>query len=92
MMRIAPLLALLFFSGSGFAATLETTTLDVQNMTCAACPITVKKALLQVPGVSHVSVDFKHKSATLHRDSAKASVAMLTKATTDAGFPSTVRK
>jgi len=28
-----------------FAGTLETITLDVKNMTCAVCPITVKKAL-----------------------------------------------
>ena len=32
--------------------------LDVQEMTCAACPITVKKALSNVPGVSEVTVDY----------------------------------
>ena len=92
MMRISPFLATLFLSGSVFATTLETTTLDIQNMTCAACPITVKKALQQVPGVSHVSIDVKTRSATLQRDTSKANIAMLTKATTDAGYPSTVRK
>ncbi|SDE63587.1 mercuric ion binding protein [Massilia sp. PDC64] len=67
-------------------------TLDVQNMTCAECPITVKKALEQVPGVSGVKIDFEHKTATVHMDTDKAKVSMLTKATSDAGFPSTVRK
>ena len=32
--------------------------LDVENMTCAVCPITVKKALSRVPGVSQVTVDY----------------------------------
>ena len=34
-----------------FAGILETVTLDGKNMTCAVCPITVKKALEKVPGV-----------------------------------------
>jgi periplasmic mercuric ion binding protein len=29
----------------------KTVTLNVSGMTCAACPITVKKALEKVPGV-----------------------------------------
>jgi mercuric ion binding protein len=58
----------------------------------AACPITIKKALQKVPGVNEVKVDFERKTATVHLDANKANVALLTKATTDAGFPSTVRK
>jgi len=44
---IAAVVALPF---SLFAGPLQTVTLDVQNMTCAVCPITVKKALERVPG------------------------------------------
>lgn len=91
-MRISTYFAALLLSGSAFAGTPETLTLNVQNMTCAGCPITVKKALEQVPGVSDVKVDFEHKTATVRMDTDKANVSMLTKATTDAGFPSTVRK
>lgn len=91
-MRISTFIAALLLSGSAFAGTPETLTLNVQNMTCAACPITVKKALEQVPGVSDVKIDFEHKTATVLLDTDKAKVSMLTKATTDAGFPSTVRK
>ena len=40
------------------AGPLQTVTLDVQNMTCAVCPITVKKALERVPGVTDAKVDF----------------------------------
>jgi mercuric ion binding protein len=91
-MRISTFIAALLLSGSVLAGAPQTITLDVQNMTCAACPITVKKALEQVPGVSDAKVDYTHKTATVHMGSDKANVSMLTKATTDAGFPSTVRK
>ena len=75
-----------------FAGTLQTVTLDVQNMTCAVCPITVKKALERVPGVMDAKVDFDKKTATLSFDPDKASLAALTKATADAGYPSSIHK
>ena len=74
------------------AATLRTAVLDVQNMTCAVCPITVKKSLVQVSGVSGAKVDFDKKTVTVTFDADKATTAVLVKATTDAGFPSTPRK
>src|SRR3546814_19912433 len=46
------------------AATAQTqTTFAIENMTCATCPITVKKAMEGVAGVSAVSVDFGAKTA-----------------------------
>lgn len=66
--------------------------LDVENMTCAACPITVKKALSKVLGVSQVTVDYEHRTAAVSYDPARTTTAELTKATTNAGYPSTVRK
>lgn len=44
-----------------WAAT-QTVTLAVPGMTCAACPITVKKALSKVEGVSKVDVGFEKGS------------------------------
>jgi mercuric ion binding protein len=73
-----------------FAGTLETVTLDVKNMTCAVCPIIVKNALEKVPGVTNAKVDFEKKTADVTFDPDKASHATLTKATSDAGYPSTV--
>lgn len=70
----------------------KTVTLDVQNMTCELCPITVKKSLEKVPGVSAVKVDFDKKTAAVTYDSDKIQSEALTKATTNAGYPSTVRK
>ena len=74
------------------AATPQTAVLDVHNLTCAVCPITVKKSLVQVPGVSDAKVDFDKKTVTVKFDADKATTAVLVKATTDAGFPSTPRK
>ena len=73
-----------------FAGTLQTVTLDVQNMTCAVCPITVKKALERVPGLTDAKVDFDKKTASISFDPDKASTDTLTKATADAGYPSSV--
>lgn len=74
------------------AATPLTAVLDVQNMTCDLCPITVKKSLEKVPGVSQVRIDFAKKTAAVTFDADKTSTAALVKATTDAGYPSMVHK
>jgi mercuric ion binding protein len=74
------------------AGNLQTVTLDVQNMSCAVCPITVKKALQRVPGVTDAKVDFDKKTASVSFDPDKANLAALTKATADAGYPSAVHE
>lgn len=74
-----------------WAAT-RTVTLSVPGMTCSACPITVKKALSKVEGVSKVDVSYEKRQAVVTFDDAKASVEQLTRATTDAGYPSSARK
>ena len=75
-----------------FAATLKTVTLDVKNMTCAVCPITVKKSLEKVPGVTAVKVDFAKKMAVVTYDPNKTEPEVLTRATTNAGYPSIIEK
>jgi periplasmic mercuric ion binding protein len=65
-----------------------TAVLDVQNMTRGLCPVTVK----QVPGAAGAEIDFKHKTATVTFDADRVSAAALVKATTDAGYPSTLRQ
>ena len=74
------------------AAPPQTAVLDVQNMNCGLCPITVKKALEKVPGVSQAQIDFQKKTATVIFDADKAMAAGLVKATTEAGLPSAVRQ
>ena len=61
-------------------------------VTCAACPITVRKALEKVPGVASAKIDFKTHRAVVAFDPAKTTPELLTKATADAGFPSSVKQ
>ena len=52
-----------------WAAT-QTVTLSVPGMTCSACPITVKKAISKVEGVSKVDVTFETRQAVVTFDDA----------------------
>jgi len=70
----------------------QTVTLNVSGMTCAACPITVKKALENVPGVSKVDLRFEKKQVRVTFDDAKTNTDALVKATTNAGYPSQPEK
>lgn len=74
-----------------WAAT-RTVTLSVPGMTCAACPITVKKALTKAEGVIHVEVSFAEREAVVTYDDARTSVAALGEATANAGYPALPRK
>ena len=65
-------------------------TLSVPGMNCATCPITVKKALTKVSGVSKTEVSLDRREAKVTFDDAKTNVEALTRATKDAGYPSTV--
>jgi periplasmic mercuric ion binding protein len=91
MNRLFVFSAVVALPASLFAGSLQTVTLTVQNMTCAVCPITVKKALERVPGVTEARVEFDKKTASVSFDPDKASPAALTKATAEAGYPSSVR-
>jgi len=55
------------------ASTAKTVTLDVKNMTCDLCPITVKKSLEKLSGVSAVEIDFDNKTVTVTFDPTKPS-------------------
>tara|TARA_R100001244_G_scaffold111203_1_gene82215 strand:+ start:23308 stop:23625 length:318 start_codon:yes stop_codon:yes gene_type:complete len=71
------------------AAASTTVTLGVQNMTCPACPITVKKSLEKVSGVSDVQVNLDQKTAIVIYDPVMIQLETLIEATTNAGsrFP-----
>lgn len=65
----------------------QTVMLKIENMTCAMCTVTIKKALQKVEGVQEVAVDYDAKTAVVTFDSHKTNSAALIKATTDAGYP-----
>ena len=81
----------LVVSGPSYAAA-RTVTLDIPGMNCPVCPITIKKALNKVTGVSEAKVNFEQRQATVTFYDAQTTVEALIKATTNAGFASTLKK
>jgi mercuric ion binding protein len=80
----------LLLAGSALAAEPRTVTLAVDHMTCAACPITVRKALSHVAGVAQSTVDMKTHTATVTFDPAQTTAGALATAVSNAGFPAKV--
>jgi mercuric ion binding protein len=68
----------------------QTVTLNIENMTCTMCTITIKKALQKVDGLQQVVVHYDSKTAVVTFDSIKTDSAALIKATTNAGYPGTL--
>jgi mercuric ion binding protein len=93
MRRLTVLLALALglVGPSGSFAAPQTIALDVPGMTCALCPVTIRKALQKVPGVTKVAVSYEKKEALVTFDDAKTSAEALMNATTQAGYPSTLK-
>jgi len=94
MKKLVPLAfaaGLIALTGTVSAAT-QTVTLAVENMTCAACPITVKKALNRVAGVAKADVSYERKEAIVTYDDTKTNIEALIQATTSAGYPARVKK
>ncbi len=91
MKKLFAALALAAVVAPVWAAT-QTVTLSVPGMTCASCPITVKHALSKVEGVSKTGREFRQAPAVVTFDDAKTNVQKLTKATEDAGYPSSLKR
>jgi mercuric ion binding protein len=74
-------------AGMASAATRQVT-LTVPTMDCATCPVTIRLALMKVPGVKRALVSYEHRTAKVTFDDAQADIAALTHATESAGYPS----
>lgn len=68
----------------------QTVTFVVDNMTCALCPITVKRAMAGVEGVHAVEIDFEARTATVIFDTAATSADAIATASANAGYPARV--
>jgi periplasmic mercuric ion binding protein len=88
---IAAVVAMLALTAPSWASP-KTVTLSVSGMTCEACPVTVKKALQKVPGVSKIDVQYEKQQVVVTFEDTKTSVDVLVKATTNAGYPSQPEK
>ena len=82
--------AVLVILTSPLWAATQTVTLSVPDMNCATCPITVKKSLTKVSGVGKTEVSLDRREAKVAFDDTKTSAEALTRATKEAGYPSTV--
>ena len=60
---------------------------SIGNMTCATCPISVRKAMKRVEGVKSVEIDYETKIATVVYDPAIATPAEIAAASTNVGYP-----
>lgn len=69
------------------AAAQQQTTFAIENMTCATCPITVRKAMEGVAGVSSVQVNFAAKTARATYDPKRTTAAQIAAASANAGYP-----
>lgn len=67
----------------------QTVTMDIEKMTCALCPLTVRKAMERVDGVQDVEVDFDSKIATVTFDDSKTTADAVAQASTEVGYPAT---
>lgn len=65
----------------------QTAKFAVEKMSCATCPITVKKAMAGVKGVKTVKVDFDTKTAIVEFDPKVTNRAKIAAASTNAGYP-----
>ena len=69
----------------------ETVSFSVEKMTCATCPIAVRKAMERVDGVKEVKVDFDSKTAVVTFDAGMTTADAIGAASTNVGFPATVQ-
>jgi mercuric ion binding protein len=70
----------------------RTVTFNVEHMTCATCPYTVKSSMAAVPGVANVVVSFEAKTATVTFDDAKTNPDAIATASINAGYPAHPRQ
>lgn len=70
------------------SAAIRQVRLTVPTMDCATCPVTIRVALLKVPGVTKAQVSYERREARVTFDDAKTDVAALTRATDGVGYPS----
>lgn len=77
-------------SASVQVAAIQTTTFKIENMTCALCPVTVKKAMEGVAGVESVEIDFDAKTATVVFDPTVTDAETIAAASTNVGYPASV--
>ena len=95
MKTFAKALVVLFsplISATGVFAAPTETTLKVEHMDCATCPVVVRAALYDLAGVDEVKVSMEEKTVEVKYDNELVSEESLARTVTNAGFPAKVSK
>ena len=65
---------------------MDSVSLPLTGMTCAACARTIERTLQQLPGVQDASINFATSRAEVRFDAAKTNVPRLVAAVRDVGY------
>ncbi len=71
-------------------ATETSATFTIEKMTCAVCPLTVRKAMERVDGVLDAEVNFDSKTATVKYDDERTTPEEIARASTEVGYPASL--
>lgn len=74
------------------AGQLKQIVLDVRDMTCPLCPLTIEKTLERVPGVVSAKASFDTKRARVTYDADKVEPRALVRAVDAAGYHASVER
>lgn len=85
---VVPLWLISFVS----VADTQNATLNVQNMSCATCPVVVRGVLLKMEGVDDVVVSMKDKTVVVTFDNGMVSTQDLVNVVSNSGFPAKLLK
>ncbi len=88
MLGLLGLMSLPFAQTQAASQESVTITLLVKKMTCPVCPITIRKALEKLPGVTDVTTDLKTRTATITFNPEQVKTTDLIHATSEVGYPS----
>jgi len=91
MRKILLSLLLATWMSLAWAAPPKQIVLQVENMTCPACSITIERALATLPGVTAKRIDTQAATVTVTFDAERTNAAAIAKVITDAGFPATAK-
>ena len=70
---------------------MQTSSFDVEGMTCGGCTGKVQRAISKIDGGSHVDVSLRPGTATVQADPARVTSAQIESVITKLGYPATLR-
>ena len=89
---MAGVAAALIFTLGAAAGEPKHVVLDVPDMTCPLCPLTIEKTLQRVPGVITARANFDTKRAAVTYDADKVGPKALVRAVDAAGYHASVER